>query len=121
LKTRSDRCGEFVVRTLLGDASEYREFPDFQPYWVDPDGGVWHAWPGGHIEWGRLRLGLDREFKGVMTEMERRGWLRMVVRDSEVLVDTYKASLIQLQEVKDWALERHKALVDEKTQRLVED
>ena len=52
-----------------------------------------------------------------MTEMERRGWLRMVVRDSEVLVDTYKASLIQIQEVKDWTLERHKTLFDERTQR----
>jgi hypothetical protein len=52
-----------------------------------------------------------------MTEMENRGWLRMIVRDSEVLIDAYKASSVQLQEVKNWTIERHKILYDEKTQK----
>jgi len=117
LKIRSDRYGESVVNTLLGDVDAYREFPNFQPYWVDPEGEIWHAWPRGHIEWGRRHLGLSSEFKGVMTEMENRGWLRMIVRDSEVLIDAYKASSVQLQEVKNWTIERHKILYDEKTQK----
>jgi hypothetical protein len=116
-----DRYAKAVVGRLLGDRESYREFPDFQPYWVDPEGKVWHAWPGGHIEWGRRKLGLDPEFKGVMTEMAHRGWLRMVVRDKEVLIDTYKASSAQRQGVRDWAIERHKTVFDEKTQRPSEE
>ena len=115
-----DRYAKAVVGRLLGDVEPYREFPDFQPYWVDPDGEVWHAWPGGHIEWGRRKLGLAPD-QPVMTEMIRRGWLRMVVRDNEVMIDTYIAKPHQLQSVRDWALERHKKVYDEKTQRPYED
>jgi len=115
-----EHIAESVVDMLLGEDDIYREFPNFQPYWVDPGGEIWHAWPGGHIEWGRRRLGLDREFQGVMAEMERRGWLRMVVRDQEVLTDTYKASPTQLKRVKDWTVKRHKMLYDERTQRQVD-
>jgi hypothetical protein len=110
-----------VVGTLLGDREFSGDSVGFQPYWVDPDGGAWPAYPGGHIEWGRRKLGLDREFQGVMNEMARRGWLRMVVRDNEVLIDVYKASRTQRQSVRDWAIERHKTVVDEKTQRPAED
>jgi len=122
--TRRDdgRIAESVVSTLLGEDDEYyREFPDFHPYWVNQDGEIFHAWPGGHIEWGRRRLGLDPEFTGVMAEMQRRGWLRMVVRGNEVLIDTYKASPAQRQSVRDWAIERRKLVFDEKTQRQYED
>lgn len=115
-----DRHAKAVVGRLLGDNESYREFPDFMPYWVDQEGGVFHAWPGGHIEWGRRRLGLDPEFQGVIAEMVHRGWYRMVVRDNEVLVDPYKASPIQHQSVRDWAIARHKTVVDDKTQRPVE-
>lgn len=116
---KPDRYAKHVVGRLLGDVKSYREFPDFQPYWVDPDGEVWHAMPGGHIEWGRRKLGLDQD-QSVMTEMRQRGWLRMVVRDGEVLIDTYTATPTQLRSVKDWTIEQHKMLFDEKTQRQVD-
>jgi hypothetical protein len=116
-----DRHAKAVVGRLLGDRESYREFPDFMPYWVDPEGEVFHAWPGGHIEWGRRKLGLDPDFKGVIAEMVRRGWHRMVVRDNEVLIDIYNVSSTQRKNVRDWAIARHKTVVDEKTQRPVED
>jgi hypothetical protein len=53
--------------------------------------------------------------------MVRRGWNRMVVRDNEVLIDIYSVSPTQRKSVRDWAIARHKTVVDEKTQRPVED
>lgn len=96
----------------------YREFPEFVPYWVDPDGLVIKAIPG-HIKWGQTRFNLA-EGQPVMSIMAAKGWLRMIVRHHEVWIDTYWAKPSQMKSVADFCIENRKMLYDEKTQRQVD-
>lgn len=112
---KDGRIAESVVSKLL---ENFREFPEFVPYWVDTKGHIHHAVPGGHIVWARANvLHVGPEFQGVLGEMQRRGWLRMAVKDQQVLINVYRAAPTQLRSVQDWAATHHKTVYDDQTQR----
>lgn len=94
----------------------YREFPEFVPYWVDPDGNIIHSYPGGHFAWAKAKFNIP-DGQPIMAIMAEKGWLRMIVRDHEVWIDTYKANAAQMRAVRDFCIERRKLLYDDKTQR----
>ena len=115
----SNKIAETVVSSLLDD---FREFQDFVPYWVSPGAEIHHAVPGGHIPWARNNiLGMDTIADGTLDAMRQKHWLRMVVRHAEVWVDAYRATQRQLKAVKDWAIEHHKKVFDEVSQRPVDE
>jgi hypothetical protein len=120
--TRKDdeRIAETVVETLL-EGDDWREFQDWVPYWVSPNGNITSAMPS-HVVWAANNvLKVSPQEGQIVQRMERLGWLKMSVKDQKVFIDSYKARNIQLREVRDWAIENRKLVYDDKTQQPVSD
>jgi hypothetical protein len=129
--TRRDdeRIAESVVRVLLDDyrdeeggfyGGEYRPFASFVPYWMSPDAELVRV--ANHLTWARNNVLMmtpfhDPKVEGVMPEMRRRGWLRVVVEGKTLLANPAHASRRQLESLREYADENNLTIVDDVTQR----
>ena len=107
-----------VVGVLLGE--EYREFANFVPYWMSPQAELIRV--PNHVTWAKAHVLLNTPFHdpkagGVLLEMRRLGWLRIVIEGKTLFMNPAHATRVQIQEVKDHATENHLQIVDDVTQR----